>query len=233
MPFVYVLQHVEPETIGTIALGLDAAGLETRTIRIHAGEPIPKRMDAAAGLIVMGGPMGVYEAERYPFLTEELHLIEHALQVEAPILGVCLGSQLLASALGARIAPAARKEIGWHTIALNQQAVDPLWATVEPSFVAFHWHGDQFTLPAGAIPLAASRQTPCQAYRYGSNAYGFLFHLEVTEEIVEGMVDAFAGELAEEGLDGERIVEGTQDYLPRLESMAEMVFGRWAALTLP
>jgi GMP synthase (glutamine-hydrolysing) len=231
MAEVYVLQHVGPETIGNIAQGLEAAGHRAHYIRVFEGQAVPRHMEGAAGLIVMGGPMGVYERDRYPFLDQELRLIEQTLRAEKPVLGVCLGSQLLATALGASVAPAPSKEIGWHPVMLAEQApADRLLAHVEPSFVAFHWHGDVFTLPRGATPLAASRRTPHQAYRYGENAYGFLFHMEVTEEIVLGMVEHFADELTEVGMDGAAIVEGIEEYLHRLEAIAEMVFGRWAAL---
>ncbi|HWE61907.1 MAG TPA: gamma-glutamyl-gamma-aminobutyrate hydrolase family protein [Chloroflexota bacterium] len=231
MAQIYVLQHVQPETMGTIALGLDAAGHSARTIRIFDGEPVPRNMDGAAGLIVMGGPMGVYERDRYPFLHEEMRLIERALKQEKPVLGVCLGSQLLAATLGADVAPAPQKEIGWYPVRLTEQApADRLLSDVEPSFTGFHWHGDAFTLPQGAVPLAGSQLTRYQAYRYGRHAYGFLFHMEVTEQIVTGMVERFADELAGAGVSGEQIIEGIEEYLPRLESIAEMVFGRWATL---
>jgi GMP synthase (glutamine-hydrolysing) len=230
MAQIYVLQHVEPETIGNIALGLAAMGHTARYIRVFDGQPVPPDIEAA-GLIVMGGPMAVYERDRYPFLDEELRLIEQALKAEKPVLGVCLGSQLLATALGATVAPAPRKEIGWYPVTLTGHApADQLLADVESAFVAFHWHGDIFTLPEGATPLAASRITAHQAYRYGHYAYGFLFHMEVTEDIVMGMLDCFADERAAAGEREERIIDGVEEYLPRLESIAEMVFGRWAAL---
>lgn len=231
MAEIYVVQHVKPETIGNIALGLAAAGHSARTIRVFEGQPIPSTMDGAAGLIVMGGPMGAYERDRYPHLGDEMRLIEQALQAEKPVLGVCLGSQLLAATLGAEVAPAPQQEIGWYPVTLSEHArADRLLSDVEPSFMAFHWHGDAFTLPAGATPLAGSRLTAHQAYRYGRNAYGFLFHMEVTEEIVLGMARGFGEEMEAAGIAAEQIVGGIEEYLPRLESIAEMVFGRWAAL---
>ena len=186
MAAVWVIQHIHCETPGTIAEALDREGISIQSVRVFAGEQIPKEMGAAAGLIVMGGPVGVYEQDRYPFLRDEICLIERALNEEKPVLGICLGSQLLASVLGGEVTKGKKKEIGWHTVTLSEAAaVDPLWKGVESSFTAYHWHGDVFELPRGAEPLASSALTPCQAFRYGDCAYGFLFHMEVTEKIIE------------------------------------------------
>jgi GMP synthase (glutamine-hydrolysing) len=228
---VYVLEHTQAERLGVIAEGLAREDVEARPVRIFAGEPIPSTLDGIGGLVVMGGPMGVYEHQRYGFLRAELRLIEQALAREVPVLGVCLGSQLLAHTLGAHVAPAPQKEIGWFPVTISEHAPrDTLLADVEPSFVPFHWHGDAFDLPAGAVPLAASTGTPLQAFRYGSNAYGFLFHMEVTEDIVRAMVDEFSGEITAAKVDRQTLLDGIDEFLPRLESIGEMVFGRWAAL---
>jgi GMP synthase (glutamine-hydrolysing) len=147
------------------------------------------------------------------------------------VLGVCLGSQLLAKALGARVTKGKRKEIGWFPLNLTEGAMkDRLWTGVEPSFTAYHWHGDVFELPRGAEPLASSALTPYQAFRYGDRAYGFLFHMEVTEKIIAGMIRTFEGELQDESLDGRRITEMAAGYLPHLQSISKVVFGRWAGL---
>ncbi|WDT73808.1 MAG: gamma-glutamyl-gamma-aminobutyrate hydrolase family protein [Candidatus Manganitrophus sp.] len=191
--------------------------------------PVPKTMGDAAGLIVMGGPMGVYDHPRYPFLSDEMRLIEQALKEEKPILGVCLGSQLLAAALGGAVAPGKRKEIGWHPVQLTQEAqTDRLWKGIEPVFTAYHWHGDLFQLPEGAVPLARSEQTEHQAFRYGPHAYGFLFHMEVTRKIIGEMVETFSEELKECRIDRREIVGKVEDHLPRLQKIGGVVFERWA-----
>jgi len=228
---VWVIQHIHCETLGTIAEALDGGGISIQSVRVFAGEQVPKEMGAAAGLIIMGGPVGVYEQDRYPFLRDEICLIERALNEEKPVLGICLGSQLLASVLGGEVTKGKKKEIGWHTVTLSEAAaVDPLWKGVESSFTAYHWHGDVFELPRGAEPLASSALTPCQAFRYGDCAYGFLFHMEVTEKIIEEMVQTFANELQQEAMDGRRIVVRAGNYLPALKGIGKVVFGRWASL---
>ena len=228
---VFVLQHSPCETLGVIAEALASVGCVVRTIRSYAGKPIPATLGEATGLIVMGGPMGVYESARYPFLLEEMRLIDEALRAGTPILGVCLGSQLLAATLGAQVIRAAAKEIGWHPVTLAPAATwDRLWSGVEPNFVAFHWHGDIFELPQGAVALASSAATACQAFRYSEQAYGLLFHLEVTQEMIDQMVNTFAGELREARVEADRVIRETQVHLSDLHRVGHVVFNRWTGL---
>ncbi|MGH7273832.1 MAG: type 1 glutamine amidotransferase [Nitrospiria bacterium] len=231
MSKVWVLQHIECETLGTIAHSLQSAGISAQYVRTFEGQPIPTGMGDAAGLIVMGGPMGVYDQSRYKFLQDEMRIIDQALQEEKPVLGVCLGSQLLAATLGAKVTKGKKKEIGWHGITLTEAArSDPLWMGVEPSFMAYHWHGDIFELPSGAVSLATSELTQCQALRYGHHAYGFLFHMEITERMIKDMVKTFRDELQEAGIDGREIIEKAKDPLPQLQRIGGLVFQRWANL---
>ncbi|MGH9352015.1 MAG: type 1 glutamine amidotransferase [Terriglobia bacterium] len=231
MKKVVVLQHAECEAPGLIARAIEEAGGVLKPVRTHAGETVPEEMGDASGLVVMGGPMGVYEHDRYPFIRSELRLIESALRESKAVLGVCLGSQLLASALGSKVTKGNRKEIGWHRVTLSEASQhDPLWSGTDRSFVACHWHGDVFDLPASATALASSALTPCQAFRYGTAAYGFLFHMEITPEILRGMTSTFKDELEEEGLDGNVIVREARDHLPALQQTGNRVFRRWAGL---
>ncbi len=231
MSTVWVVRHSECETLGLIAPALQSAGIVARDVCTFEGQPVPHRMGDAAALIVLGGPMGVYEQARYPFLRHEIDLLHDALRAEKPILGVCLGSQLLAAALGAKVTKGKSREIGWHRVTVTTEALsDPLWAGVAPSFMAYHWHGDLFDLPPDAVSLASSELTAHQAFRYGRHAYGFLFHLEVTAEIISGMVQTFAHELRETGITGDDIIGPERVHLPRLQRIGKSVFARWAGL---
>ena len=231
MPTVYALQHLASEPLGVIGEALEAGGIDAEYIRLFAGEPVPDDMNDAAGLVVMGGSMSVYEHERYPFITREIRLIEAALKDEKPVLGICLGSQLLASALGAEVRKGDRKEIGWFPIMLTEAAADdPVFRGVDRSFTAYHWHGDVFDLPAGAVKLASSAQTKCQAFAYEERAYGLLFHLEATQKTVEDMVGGFLSELDEEQIDGAEIIAQSFDHLARHQRIGRSVFQRWASL---
>jgi GMP synthase (glutamine-hydrolysing) len=220
---VCVLQHAEIETPGRIADALAAAGCRTQTFLANP----PSSLAGFDGLLVMGGPQSVYEQDRYPFLRDELRLIEQALRTGKPMLGVCLGSQLLAAALGARVYPGQKKEIGWYPVT---RAADPFWEGLPARWTAFHWHGDVFDLPAGATALASSEWTACQAFRYGGGAIGLLFHLEVTAAMVANMVAGFAEELRKAGVDGAAVLAGADQHLPALQPLADKVFARWAAM---
>ncbi|HLH79304.1 MAG TPA: gamma-glutamyl-gamma-aminobutyrate hydrolase family protein [Chthonomonas sp.] len=234
MTDVLVLQHIEIETIGTIAQALQAGGFLPRVVHAYAEEPIPHDLSSAAGLIIMGGPMGVYDSARYPFLDAEQRLIAKAIEANKPILGICLGSQLLAATLGAEVRKGAQKEIGWHRLSLTPEAAaDPLWQSIPPTFMAFHWHGDVFDLPQGAVPLASSALTPHQAFRYGDKAYGFLFHMEVNETMIQDMVRTFSEEVQEAGGDANQILAETAQHLAPLHTIGHQVFSRWVALLKP
>ena len=227
---VLVMQHTAPETLGTIADALNPKGVSVEYIRAFLGEPVPKKLDGAAGLIVMGGPMGVRDQEKFPYLRDEMRLIEQTLKENKPVLGVCLGSQLLASILGGRVT-SAKKEIGWQTVRLSPQAQqDPLWAGTPASFMVFHWHGDIFDLPPDAVSLASSDMTPHQAFRHSQKAYGLLFHLEMTENMIREMIRTFSDELLEHNLDSGWLIQKGSEYLPVLEKIGGAVFGRWADL---
>jgi GMP synthase (glutamine-hydrolysing) len=224
---VRILLHAEAETPGLIADVLDRRGIEMETVRGYAGEPVPTAMDGHDALVVMGGPMGVYEQDRLPFLRDEIDLIRDALRARKPVLGVCLGSELLAAALGAKVAPA-RKEIGWYPVTLTDAAADdPLWRGVDRSIGVFHWHGDAFELPPGAVSLASSEATPCQAFRHGRAAYGFLFHMEMDERMVGDMVRDFGDELREARADAGRILSRAPNAVREMSRIGNVVFDRW------
>jgi GMP synthase (glutamine-hydrolysing) len=230
MAVVRVLQHIGPEGPGRIADALTERGIGIAVTRPDLGEPVPARLDGTAGLLVMGGPMGVYEVEQYPYLADEQRLIEHALREEIPVLGVCLGSQLLAATLGARVAPGPRKEIGWFEVTASDAATkDPVLGRAPSRFVALHWHGDVFDLPSGAVSLARSELTTHQAFRFGERAHGLLFHLEAKPDQVEQMAREFADELSAAGVDAVGLVGEAPARARAAEEIARDVFGAWAA----
>lgn len=182
---ILVLCHVPHEHPGRLDPALRARGIATRTVDFFADAQASPSLDGVAGLLVMGGPMNVDETARYPFLATEVRLLERALAQGLRILGICLGSQLLAKALGARVYPNPRKEIGWYPIFPTPAARDdPLLSSFDASETVFHWHGDTFDLPAGAVLLARSAACAHQAFRWGRAAHGLQFHVETTPDMI-------------------------------------------------
>ena len=231
---VVILQHAQSENLGTIEDALTANGVSFDYVRTFEGQPVPDDVGGSSGLIIMGGPMGVYETDRFPFLHQEMKFIEAYLEAQRPILGVCLGSQLLAAALGATVRKGRQKEIGWFPVELTPaSAQDPLWTGQASRFVAYHWHGDIFDLPKEAVPLALSEITPVQCFRFADRAYGILFHLEVTDRHIRKMLNEFAGEIQEENLNPEEILKQAESLVPPLQKIGATVFRRWSELLYP
>lgn len=231
MSKIWVIQHIHCETLGIVADILESRGFSTQYIRPYKGQEIPAGMNGTAGLILIGGPMGVYDHPQYPFLKDEIRLIEYAIKENKPVLGICLGSQLMAAALGTPVRKGKKKEIGWYPVKLLESAkTDQLWTGVGSPFMAYHWHGDIFDLPQGAIQLASSDLTGSQAFRYNDNAYGILFHMEITEGIIRNMIRTFKEELKEAHIDGQEIIGKTRNYLSPLQKIGGLVFQRWTGL---
>ncbi len=229
---VLVIQNAEPEKPGLIADVLQSKGFALRFIRTFAGEPVPLKMGDAAALVCMGGPQSVYESQRYPYLNDVMRLMEDALRKERPVLGICLGSQLLAATLGIPIVKGKQKEIGFYPVYLTEAGKeDKLFYGIGASFTPLHWHGDVFEqLPDGSVWLAWSDVTKHQAFRYGENAYGILFHLELTLDMLTSWTKSFASEIQQVGIDSSQLLLQGQTYLPTANAIGKVVFERWASL---
>ena len=167
-----------------------------------------------AALIVLGGPMAVEDDEKFPFLRWEKRIIRAAIDESVPILGVCVGAQLIAATLGARIYRGSVKEIGWNPISITPHGqVDSLLGYLPESATVFQWHGDGFDLPAGAVCLASSSHYGIQAFRLGKIIYGLQFHLEVTPRMIERWIGERSKDLAlSPYVLPEKILVDTQSY---------------------
>jgi GMP synthase (glutamine-hydrolysing) len=231
---ILVLQQVPHETLGTLAPFFLEAGLEFRYLELFSQAPPRFDPDRAAGLVILGGPMNVDEVDRYPFLRSEVAWIREAVVREVPVLGICLGAQLLAKSLGARIYQNAVKEIGWYEIELSSAAEeDPVFGGLAPRQAVFQWHGDTFDLPPNAVHLAQGDSCRQQAFRFGRSAYGLQFHAEMTAPLIEDWLDDAENrrELAAlDYIDPEGIRARTPELLPRMEALGRHVFPRFAAL---
>jgi GMP synthase (glutamine-hydrolysing) len=185
---VLIIKNIASEGPGTIEEHLLAEKLPYTIVDLKKGEEAPN-ISAFTHLVIMGGPMAVYEMEQYAFLKNEALLIERAVKENKHVLGVCLGAQMVAHALGAWVYAGGQKEIGWYEVALTDDGLrDPCVSQLayggKKSAQVFQWHGDTFDLPAGAVRLASSGLYPNQAFRYSDRVYALQFHIEVTPVIV-------------------------------------------------
>jgi GMP synthase (glutamine-hydrolysing) len=181
---VLIIKHVEIEGPGLIEDCLKEERIPYQILNLESEIRLP-RLDDFCAIVILGGPMNVYEEDRYPFLREEDLFIKEAIQRGKAVLGICLGAQLVAKALGAKVTKAPIKEIGWFDVSLTRAGSrDPLFSRLPETFPVFQWHEDTFDLPSAGELIATSNPILHQAFRYGENAYGLQFHLEVTEETI-------------------------------------------------
>jgi len=220
---ILILKNISTEGPGTIEDFLVHNNMRYTVIDLARHE-----IDRAADhdtLIMLGGPMSVNDEAEYPYLTNEMKFAEQFMKAGKKVLGVCLGAQLMAKALGAKVYPGPEKEIGWYDIELKNAGLqDPLMASLAPDRKAckvFHWHGETFDIPQGAERLAASALYPNQAFRYGIHAYAFQFHIEVSRQMIFDW-------LKNEPIDQKKLEQETNalytDYAARAESFYKSFF---------
>jgi GMP synthase (glutamine-hydrolysing) len=231
-----VFQHVATEPLGHLDPLLRASGVRIRYVNFgrepHA-EPDVRRYD---GLVVLGGPMNVDQAGRLPHLRYEMEAIRVAMALERPVLGICLGAQLLAEAMGGAVHPNEVPEIGWYRLhTLSEAHRDPLFRHFErrPNYV-FQWHAYTFATPPGAVPLAWTRNCRNQAYRLGERAWGLQFHLEADAALIERWLESSGGrDEIEQHWDARRIARiraATREHLPAATALGNRVFGEFIGL---
>ena len=194
---IHWIQHVAFEGLGNIEEWIVTNKHQLTCTQQFKGDTLPK-LDDIDLLIVMGGPMGVYDTDKFAWLSEELEFIKSAIHLGKSVLGICLGSQFIAAALGARVYPGPMKEIGWFPINICSDIADLFGFAVNTPMV-FHWHGDTFDLPAEAEHMASTAEVSSQAFMIGEKAIGLQFHLEQTPQTIIGMVQNSGHELEEAG----------------------------------
>jgi GMP synthase (glutamine-hydrolysing) len=228
---VLIIQNDAHEGAGQLATILAQRGVNQEKAFGESTNYELLRPDLYSGLIVLGGAQGVYEADTYSYLQKEMDLCLSFVDANKPIAGFCLGAQLLASALGGEVVPNERKEIGWYDITLSDSAKgDPLMTGQPHSLLAYHFHGDVINDVPGAVNLARSTMTEWQLFRFGLNAYGFQYHAEVDQNLIEVMCRNNSEYMAAQGIDSDTVIKQSLTNLPRFESCCAQVLNRWVDL---
>ena len=225
MKTALALRHVPFEDLCLLAPLLQQRGY---AVHIHDagvgtldGHPEPDL------LVVLGGPIGAFDEAAYPFLTDTLERLRLRLARQRPVLGICLGAQLMARALGAAVAPMGHKEIGFAPLALTPDGEHSVLAPLADGTPVLHWHGDQFDIPPGAQRLASTPLCQNQAFAVGTHALGLQFHLEADLSRMEQWLVGHACELAAAGVDLHALRSGAREHRTALTQAAEAVFGAW------
>ncbi|MGH8401480.1 MAG: glutamine amidotransferase [Gammaproteobacteria bacterium] len=225
MKNLLAIRHVPFEDLGSFETCLDTAGYRIQYLDAPTADfdSVAKRQWDL--LVVLGGPISSNESEHYPFLLPELRLIESRLKIGAPVLGICLGSQLLARALGARVQRAARAEIGWYALTLTDAgASSPLQHLTAP---VFHWHGESFDIPEGAVQLASTPACANQAFSLGNTTLAVQFHPEVTARGLEQWYVGNVGELQALDLSPELLRQQARQHAAMMNRQADVFLNAW------
>lgn len=226
MSSVIAIRHVQFEDLGTLEPLLRDRGYEI--CYVDAGVDDLAALDALTPdlLVILGGPIGAFDEDTYPFLADELDVVRRRLAGKAPILGICLGAQLIARALGAKVYPMGAKEIGFAPLTLTAEGhMSPLAAVGDTPVL--HWHGDQFDIPAEAVRLASTATGENQAFAIGRDVLGLQFHLEVDARQIERWLVGHASELAMAGIDPCTLRAQAQENQTRLATVARTAVGAW------
>lgn len=229
-PTVTVLHHLESPFTGHAGRALEAAGIRIEHRDLRRGDALPTAREFD-GLVSLGGEQSVRELGAHPYLEAEVGLLREAASAGTPVLGVCLGGQLLAHALGGRVARLARRTVGWRELhPLPAARDDALLGSLPAPAMALHWNEDCFSLPPTAVELAAPAGPGCEAFRHGASAWGIQFHPEVDAEVLEAWYGAEAGWLEEAGVSEAQARAADRRHLDGQARTGAALFGAFAAV---
>ncbi|MBD3380069.1 MAG: type 1 glutamine amidotransferase [Candidatus Omnitrophica bacterium] len=218
---IIYIKNISIEGPGLIGDFFDNADHPSVTIDLYQGDRLPQSPEGTDGIIVLGGPMNVYEEGKYPYLSEECKFIRKAADRGIPFMGICLGAQLLAKTFGAAVKRSPVPEIGYYTAELTEKGrEDPLFSGMGEVMRVFQWHEDTFDIPPDGEALAAGELCPNQAFRIGDHAYGLQFHFEVTSEMVKRWIKEYSEEGKEYSEKAGKLLEDEKNFRKTLENEA-------------
>ncbi len=233
---VGVIRHIGVEGLGSIEEVLK----QTNTPYVYIDtwkDRLPADVSGYGAFVILGGPMGVYESDKYPFIENEIDLVKKARSTGLPVIGICLGSQIIAQSLGGRVYKGGKKEVGWYNITFsdeirNDPVFSPLSDKQNKSLRVFQWHGDTFDLPDGASLLASSALYKNQAFRIDKNIYGLQFHIEVKESDINAWIKEYKSEVEslKPSFDIKTTLADTRIYIDNLNRISAQVFKRFFSL---
>jgi GMP synthase (glutamine-hydrolysing) len=232
MSRILVFQHVAHEVLGTLDPLLRASGIRIKYVNFGRFPDAQPSLEGYRGLIILGGPMNVDQVDQHKHLITEINLIQEAVDRGLPVLGICLGAQLIAKALGSEVKKNREVEIGWYDVSPTEDGrEDPLISHFRNTERIFQWHGDTFSIPHRAVHLASSPLCSNQAFRYNGNVYGFQFHLEVDRKMIERWLRVPHNreeiERTKGKVDPQNIRKETVLSIDRLEQLSKIVFGEF------
>lgn len=236
-PSALILQHTAQERSGFLATIFQEQGWHQEILPLFDGTGLPASSKGFDLIVSLGGPMSANQEKAYPFLKKERAFLHQALKLGQPVLGICLGAQLMAKSLGSRVYPGPYKEIGWYWLDQTPAGrADPLFSRLDPYFLVFQWHGETFDLPSGTVCLAGNTAYPHQAFRFGPRAYGIQFHLELDLDLLKSWVSAWEAEIKEarpQPITAPDILRDAVIYLEKLQDQARRWLTGYLALIQP
>ena len=232
---IVVLQHTKAETAGRLGEILRDYGHRLRVVELFAGARVPSDLDDVDGIISLGGPMNVDQADEHPWMKAEMKLIAQAHSVHIPVVGICLGAQLIAATLGGEVGPMQTPEVGWGQVkeAFPGQ-MDPMFAGLPWTSWQVHWHGQEVKkLPDGGTPLSGSKLCKTQAFKVGMTTFAFQYHFEWTKAMIQAVAADDKALLEKAGTNAAAIAEGTQAHYDMFRHLGDRLCENLADLLLP
>ena len=226
---VLVIQHSDKESLGILGIQLVSSGIDYSYVRPFSGEKLPVDLNMFSGLIILGGPQSAYQENEFPYLSEEKAFLKKAIVHNLPMLGICLGSQLIAETLGSSVSAGPKMQVGFEPVNFNKSFLDnhAIQGITNYQVHPLHWHKDIYNIPPESSVLASSENTQVEGFVWKDNVWGLLFHLEPELAQIEDMANHFTHDLLEAGISKVKLLRSAEEYLQETHKTGEAIFSNW------